>query len=270
MLDDHPPHAPTHTWRDFFIHITTIVVGLLIAVALEQTVEHIHHRTEVAETRKALEAEFQENLLTYRYNLASTRLVRIRMTANLDILLYLTQHPGTPEEQLPAILHWEARNDFPVDSAWRVAQQNAVTALMPRTEVADLNASYSRLTEANDMAKELWNAVTLAARFGQADPNPAHLSPAQLDHEIELAEACIEANFRWTISRKDLTADDKRFTPSPTPDDIDDWHGRPRTNAELQKLTAAQKRTNDRENILRDAVDAAAQARKAHAKPSNE
>ena len=44
MLDVHPPHNTPNTWRDFFIHIATIVVGLCIAVGLEQTVEAIHHR----------------------------------------------------------------------------------------------------------------------------------------------------------------------------------------------------------------------------------
>ena len=32
MLDVHPPHEAAHTWKDFFIHIATICVGLLIAV----------------------------------------------------------------------------------------------------------------------------------------------------------------------------------------------------------------------------------------------
>ena len=44
MLDVHPPHSATHTWKDFFIHIATIVIGLLIAVGLEQGVEYMHHR----------------------------------------------------------------------------------------------------------------------------------------------------------------------------------------------------------------------------------
>jgi hypothetical protein len=57
MLDVHPPHSPTHTWRDFFIHVATICVGLLIAVGLEQTVEAIHHRHLVAEARESLRAE---------------------------------------------------------------------------------------------------------------------------------------------------------------------------------------------------------------------
>jgi hypothetical protein len=33
MLEMHAPHQLVHTWKDFFIHIATIVVGLLIAVA---------------------------------------------------------------------------------------------------------------------------------------------------------------------------------------------------------------------------------------------
>ena len=32
MLDVHPPHHAANTWRDFFIHIATIVIGLLIAI----------------------------------------------------------------------------------------------------------------------------------------------------------------------------------------------------------------------------------------------
>jgi hypothetical protein len=39
MLDVHPPHEAIHTWKGFFIHIATIVIGLLIAIGLEQTVE---------------------------------------------------------------------------------------------------------------------------------------------------------------------------------------------------------------------------------------
>ena len=55
MLDVHPPHQAAHTWKDFFIHIATIVIGLLIAVGLEQTVERLHN----AEVRKELQKELQ-------------------------------------------------------------------------------------------------------------------------------------------------------------------------------------------------------------------
>jgi len=61
MLDVHPPHEAAHTWKDFLIHIATIVIGLLIAIGLEQTVEAIHHHREVSEAREALSAEIGDN-----------------------------------------------------------------------------------------------------------------------------------------------------------------------------------------------------------------
>jgi hypothetical protein len=43
MLDVHTAHASVHTWKDFFIHIAIITIGLLIAIALEQCVEDLNH-----------------------------------------------------------------------------------------------------------------------------------------------------------------------------------------------------------------------------------
>lgn len=59
MLDVHPPHHTPNTWRDFFIHIATIVCGLIIAVGLEQTVEAIHrsHQRHLLEHELRAEAE---------------------------------------------------------------------------------------------------------------------------------------------------------------------------------------------------------------------
>jgi hypothetical protein len=47
MLEVHAPHQTPHSWKDFFIHIATIVLGLLIAVGLEQMVERIHEHYEL-------------------------------------------------------------------------------------------------------------------------------------------------------------------------------------------------------------------------------
>ncbi len=69
MLDVHPPHSPTHTWKDFFIHIATIVVGLLIAVGLEQTVEYVHHAHQRGELLEDLQREAEYNLAACEGNL---------------------------------------------------------------------------------------------------------------------------------------------------------------------------------------------------------
>jgi hypothetical protein len=43
MLEPHAPHEPIHSWKSFAIHIAAIAVGLLLALALEQSAEAIHH-----------------------------------------------------------------------------------------------------------------------------------------------------------------------------------------------------------------------------------
>ncbi len=58
ILEPHAPHEAIQTWRGFFIHIATIVVGLIIAVGLEQAVEYFHHRHQ----RNYLEQQMREVL----------------------------------------------------------------------------------------------------------------------------------------------------------------------------------------------------------------
>jgi hypothetical protein len=46
MIDIHPPHHAATTRREFFIHLSTVILGILIAIGLEQAVEAIHHAHE--------------------------------------------------------------------------------------------------------------------------------------------------------------------------------------------------------------------------------
>src|ERR1700728_554717 len=56
FMDVDPPESGIHSWRDFFVHMGTIVLGLLIAIGLEQSVEKLHHLDE----RHQLEADLRD------------------------------------------------------------------------------------------------------------------------------------------------------------------------------------------------------------------
>jgi hypothetical protein len=75
MLDVHPPHESIHTWRSFFIHIVTIVIGLLIAVSLEQTVEFFHHRHQREQLEAALQRDGRANLEYIEGDIAKAQVV---------------------------------------------------------------------------------------------------------------------------------------------------------------------------------------------------
>jgi len=64
MLEVHAPHEALHTWKGFFIHIAAIVVGLFIAVGLEQTVVYFHHRHQTQELEQQIHDVFENNLRT--------------------------------------------------------------------------------------------------------------------------------------------------------------------------------------------------------------
>ena len=98
MLDVHPPHAPTHTWRDFLIHIATIVVGLLIAIGLEQTVEFFHHRHLTHRAHLRLAQELKLNEETLRMNKFVVQLHEKNLIADLDILTRLRRHALKPTD----------------------------------------------------------------------------------------------------------------------------------------------------------------------------
>jgi hypothetical protein len=70
MLEVHAPHKIVHTWKDFLIHIATIVVGLLIAVGLEQTVEFFHHRHQRNQLSEALQRDGEANRAAIKDNIA--------------------------------------------------------------------------------------------------------------------------------------------------------------------------------------------------------
>ncbi|MGH9596598.1 MAG: hypothetical protein ACRD3K_07360 [Edaphobacter sp.] len=87
MLDVHPAHHSATTWRDFFVHIATIVLGLLIAIGLEQTVEAIHHRHQRAELTEQMRVEAKSNLPLIRESIARLQVQAGYMQALEDALL---------------------------------------------------------------------------------------------------------------------------------------------------------------------------------------
>lgn len=61
VIDVHAPHGGISTWKEFWIHLGTITLGLLIAISLEQSVEWMHHLHQRHELEASLLAECKTN-----------------------------------------------------------------------------------------------------------------------------------------------------------------------------------------------------------------
>jgi hypothetical protein len=155
MLDVHAPHEPINTWKGFVLHIATIVIGLLIAVGLEQTVEYFHHRHEVWDAREALAAEHEENIRRYHANVRDHLLRLANQNNDQRVLRYLLANPGAPQDKLPGVMTFGAIFlGEPVEAAWSTVERSEVASLLPPAELRDLATEYKELDRASQVFHE--------------------------------------------------------------------------------------------------------------------
>jgi hypothetical protein len=86
VLDVHPPHARIRSWQDFLLHLTTITIGLFIALSLESMVEWMHHRHLVHQARATIYKEMTDNRKLLADDLNSIKEDEARIEADIKVL----------------------------------------------------------------------------------------------------------------------------------------------------------------------------------------
>jgi hypothetical protein len=174
MLDVHPPHAPTHTWRDFLIHIATIVIGLLIAIGLEQSVEYFHHRHQLHQLHEDLHAESLRNLHIALADIDDSEALHTR-----DMAIYQEVVAANRDHRAPVLHTTLGHSGYvkPASAAWTVAQQSGTLSLLPRDEAQLYVRVYSLVDQASGVLAQ-GNAASTKLRDALAS-GVAVLSPDQ-------------------------------------------------------------------------------------------
>jgi hypothetical protein len=138
MLDVHAPENGINGVSDFFLHLFTITIGLLIALGLEAGVEALHHRHQREEAETLIRREIQNNLAQLRQGAPQATAELHQMTAVLRTLEDRIQ-------SRPGVLH---ENDFvfhesPIqDAAWRTANSTGAVTYMDYAEVERFSDAY--------------------------------------------------------------------------------------------------------------------------------
>ncbi len=189
MLDVHPPHEAAHTWKDFFIHIATIVIGLLIAIGLEQTVEFFHHRHQLYESRAAIHEELEVNTRLLREILSTTEAAQKAMQRNVALL-----HAADPSNKTPTtalVYTWDI--PYPHSNAWQDAKASGAVNYMATGERSHADYIYGDLDLAETFAMDWLKQNNLAATIAHSAPTVGQLTPQ--DRE-QLLKATYETESR--------------------------------------------------------------------------
>jgi hypothetical protein len=168
-LDVHPPHQPIHSWRDFFVHLITITIGLFIALSLEAAVEGLHHRHIVQEARAGIRREIEENRKFAAANLTSVQQDQARIEKDIESLVALRGGAKLEHASLHYSIDWEGFSD----SAWRTAQSTGAINYMDYQSAQALTGLYMQQRIVSDRGLTIFDAQSraIAPVFFTGDPN---------------------------------------------------------------------------------------------------
>jgi len=135
MLEVHAPHETIHTWKDFFVHMATITIGLLIAISLEQTVEYLHHRHQAREMAEKLRAESRGNRGLVQFDIANCDTAISVLDQDMNALKSMNSFDGHASVSLipiPMTITY-----YPSDSAWTTIKDSALLPIVDETLVSN-------------------------------------------------------------------------------------------------------------------------------------
>jgi hypothetical protein len=179
MLDIHLPH-PTHTWKDFWIHLGTITVGLLIAIGLEQGVEKLHH----LEQGRQLAADLQQEALVNRGRIVFNQGVLdremvwlLRLRRDVSALRDGAAKQSFAYPERPEIYPTKPNRSsahLPAVTVWATAKESNLIQLLPTERARNYNEVYREADLATDAMFALidkWSELDkFELRFDGAGP----------------------------------------------------------------------------------------------------
>src|ERR1700759_4672931 len=144
VLDVHPPHESVHGWRDFFLHLVTITIGLFIALSLEGLVEWQHHRHLVHEAEANMTAEIRNNASGMQDHLRQLHKQQADLAHDLDVLKGIQASRKVPKE---ASMNVSFTIQGFQDVSWKTAQATGALSFMPYEDAKDYSNIYSSQTQ---------------------------------------------------------------------------------------------------------------------------
>jgi hypothetical protein len=141
MLDVHPPHKAINGAGEFFLHLFTITIGLLIAVGIEAAVERHQHRELASEARDTMTAEIRKNSGSVAEALQDIDQEQQKLKRKLAEIRKVQLNPRDPSSQTLR-LDISFNTTGLEDTGWRTAQATGALAFMPYAESEKYTSIY--------------------------------------------------------------------------------------------------------------------------------
>jgi hypothetical protein len=176
---------PLHGWRAFAGEVSIIVLGVLIALGLEQAVEQVHDRANAAQARANIRDEIRNDMGTIMLREASEPCIRERLG---EIAAFLE---ATAKGGHPAPLSWIGAPYAPLvyHTRFQAAQSAGKYFLLPDDEQQEYSGYYLDFDDFNEAdTREWYDWAQLRTLAGHAGPL-SDADHARLQHALQDARA---------------------------------------------------------------------------------
>jgi hypothetical protein len=190
VLEVHPPHEPIYGWRDFFIHLATITIGLLIALSLEGCVEWWQHRHLVHEAEASLETEIKTNAQDLQGALDDVRKEKESLRQDIAVMKTIIANPKVAN-----------RDDLTIDFrirtfdevSWKTAQSTGALSYMAYERAQEYSDIYHAQSEIDDAehqaARDTVICIAPILNSKKGDLNPGGEEAVKMKGNLEVLQA---------------------------------------------------------------------------------
>jgi hypothetical protein len=123
-------HPVAHRWKDFFVKIAAIAIGLLLALGLDRMVGYFRERHQLTQARTDLALEIEQNRNVWRENVAEVQRIQQELAKDLRIIQGL-QSKSPIRRKLDYSVNFYAVRD----GSWQAVRQNGSLGLMANNEL---------------------------------------------------------------------------------------------------------------------------------------
>ncbi len=199
MIDVHAPEHRISGRRDFFLHLFTITVGLLIALGLENAAEAWHHRRQRLEAQETIQRELVHN----KQHLIETSFVLQQETDSLTKALNYLEAPSAKKPASAAGISLGYTMPYLPNASWKTANATGVVQYMPYEYVQRLSEAYDSQDLLIQMERNTLESYMRLNSYIANGKDPSSLS----DDELRSATADVRTTLVQLSAMRDVRRD---------------------------------------------------------------
>lgn len=150
-MDIHPPHEAIMTKKQFFIHLSMVTLGILIALGLEGLLNWREHRALVREARENILTEVRANQQSVDRNLAELKKREDELNHIVALSRQLERDPGSFKHG-SMTFQWVSV-DLP-SAAWKTASVSGAVTYMKYDELNRYTQAYDSQQVFEDLSNQ--------------------------------------------------------------------------------------------------------------------